>query len=113
MASELHCSWPIMLKITTVETPGECLLVVSGKVAEPWLPELKKAWESARSSLGNGRLVLDLRDVTTISSEGEAALMQMMNEGAQFLCRGVLVTHVMEKLAGKCKAENDCTRRTH
>jgi hypothetical protein len=39
----------------------------------------------------------------TISQEAENTLLEMMNEGATFRCRGVLTKHVVQQLARRQK----------
>ena len=53
-----------------------------------------------RSIFKNRELIVDLRSLTAISSEGEDVLLQLMNEKVKFLC-GVYVKEVLRQLGRK------------
>jgi hypothetical protein len=91
-----------MFKISTVDTNQERRLVVEGTLVHPWVAELRKAWGVAGHSLEGRSLVIDLKNATTIDREGEAAIFELMREGAKFSCSGVLNKHVLKQLAHKC-----------
>jgi len=92
-----------MLKITTIDTAIQRKLVLAGGIVEPWAAELSRAWESACDSLGGRKLVVDLTGVTVISRDGTHVLREMRNHGAEFICRGVYVSHVLRNLKTLCK----------
>ena len=91
-----------MFKISTFDTPEERRLVVEGTLIRPWVTELRKTWCEAGDSLDGRRMVIDLTNATIIDSEGEAAILELMQEGAKFSCSGVLTKHVLKQLAHKC-----------
>jgi hypothetical protein len=88
-----------MLKISTIDTQSERRLVVEGKLIEPWLAELTRAWKSASEEPDGRKLIIDLGNATVISREGEDALFDLMQEGARFSCSGVLTRHLLKRLA--------------
>ena len=88
-----------MLKITIVRTDRRCRLFLEGRLVSPWLAELKRAWDETRRAAPNLTLIVDLRNVTTISQEGEKVLLEMMGGGVRFVCGGVLNKHVLQQLA--------------
>jgi hypothetical protein len=88
-----------MLKITKVRTDQRCRLVLEGKLVSPWLDELKREWDVTRNCTSELTLIVDLRNVTTISQEGQNVLLGMMRDGAKFVCGGVLNRHVLKQLA--------------
>lgn len=88
-----------MLKITTIRTDRRCRLLLEGRLVSPWLVELMRAWDETRRSAPNLTLIVDLRNVTTISQEGENVLLDMMGGGVRFVCGGVLNKHVLQRLA--------------
>ena len=92
-----------MFKISIIETPSQRRLVLEGKLIAPWTAEVERAWTSAGGQLEGRRLIIDLRNVTLISGDGENILMQMMKEGAKFSTRDVLTRHVLKQLARKCR----------
>jgi hypothetical protein len=92
-----------MFKISTIETSEERRLVVEGTLIKPWVAELRRTWNEAGDSLDGRRMVIDLTNATIIDPEGEAAILELMQEGAKFCCSGVLTKHVLKQLAQKCQ----------
>ena len=89
-----------MLKITVVEDQRQRRVIVEGKLMAPWAAELTSAYQTARTDLQGRELIVDLRSLTAISSEGEDVLLQLMNEKVKFLC-GVDVKEVLRQLGRK------------
>jgi len=88
-----------MLKITTTNSEDQRTLTLEGQLVDPWVSELEKSWTDAQQMFEQGRVRVDLKDVTEISQRGENLLFQMMCEGATFnCCRGVLTRHVVNQL---------------
>jgi hypothetical protein len=98
-----------MLRISTVDTRNHRKLVLEGKLVEPWLEELRQACGRAKLDLQERKLVVDMTNVTVISHEGEATLLELMQQGAQFSCGGVLIKHMLKQLARRCggKPQNE------
>ena len=89
-----------MLKITVVEEQRRRRVIVEGKLIAPWAAELTSAYQTARTDLQDRELIIDLRSLTAISPEGEAALLRLMREKTKFLC-GVYMKEVVRQLARK------------
>lgn len=99
-----------MLKITAIDEEHQRTLVLEGKLVDPWVSELERSWSEAQHTLQSRKLVVDLRDVITISHHGENVLYLMMNEGATIRCRrGILARHVLQQLKRKWKIQ--CRKR--
>ena len=92
-----------MLKISVIDGGTERRLVLEGKLIAPWVAELRTAWGIANGQNGKSALVIDLRNVTFISQEGENVLLELMKEGAKFRCSSVLTKHVIQELARRHK----------
>jgi hypothetical protein len=88
----------VMFRISIVETRSRRSLVLEGKLISPWNNEVESAWRRAGEQLEGRKLVIDLTNVTVISSEGEKTLLELMQEGAKFCCSGVLTRHVLRRL---------------
>ena len=88
-----------MFKISIKETTGQRRLVLQGELIRPWTAEVERAWRTAAEQLRGRKLVIDLKDVTLISSDGEDTLFQLMCEGARFACCDVLTKHMLKRLA--------------
>jgi len=94
-----------MFKISIIDTPTQRTLVVEGTLVGPWVGELCTAWRNACQERGRRKLVVDLRNLTTISRAGEDAIFDLMKEGARFSCGNVLTNHVVKQLARKKQRE--------
>jgi anti-anti-sigma regulatory factor len=88
-----------MLRISTMEAHNERRLVLEGKLIAPWTTEVRSACEKARANLEGRELVVDLKNLTVISQEGENLLAALMNEGVKFRCCGVFTRQVLRQLA--------------
>ena len=101
LASVLRYHKRDMFKISTVETQSQRTLVVEGTLVGPWVAELRPSWRNACQERGGRKLIVDLRNLTTISRAGEDAIFDLMKEGAKFSCGNILVKHVLKHLARK------------
>ena len=88
-----------LLKISTIESPSLCRLVLEGKLIAPWAGELRTACERARAELRGRELIVDIRHLITISQEGECLLLELMNDGVKFRAHGVFAKHILKQLA--------------
>jgi anti-anti-sigma regulatory factor len=92
-----------MLKITILDTPDRRRLVLEGKLVAPWAAELRKECRGAAADLRGRELVIELRNVTCISKDGENVLLELMKEGVRFRSSGVFTKHIMKRLARKSR----------
>ena len=92
-----------MLRISTIDTRFRRRLILEGKLVEPWLGELREVCRNNIETLEGRKLVIDLSGVTVIGCEAESTLSELMLQGANFSCGGVLVKHVLKRLARKCR----------
>jgi len=91
-----------MLKITVVEHTRQRRLIVEGRLTAPWATELTGACRAARADLRNRKLIVDLRNLTAISPEGEDVLRRLMSENAKLVC-GVYIKEVLRQLVRKTR----------
>ena len=94
-----------MLRISTIEGHNERRLVLEGKLIAPWTAELKSTCEKARENLKGLELVIDLKNLTVISQEGENLLVALMNEGVKFPCCGVFTRQLLRQLARRARTQ--------
>jgi hypothetical protein len=87
-----------VLKITITETPEEMCWVLQGRLAEPWVTEVKASWNEVRRTHEGCHCVVDLTNITCIGKGGEELLRSMSNEGAQFIASGFYIKDVLEEL---------------
>jgi anti-anti-sigma regulatory factor len=93
-----------MLKISIKDSQTRRLLVLEGKIIAPWTDELSRAACQDLVIHPAGReLVIDLREVTDISADGEEALYCLMVQGAKFRGGGVFIKGVLKQLAQRVR----------
>jgi hypothetical protein len=92
-----------MLRISTSDTRFQRRLILEGKLVEPWLAELRQVCRNAQETLEGRKLVIDLTGVTVIGCEAESVLSDLMLQGAKFSCGGILIKHVLKRLARRCR----------
>jgi hypothetical protein len=88
-----------MLKISLIDSARQRRLIVEGKLIAPWATELRNASQEARADLCGRELVIEMKHITTISQEGENVILELINGGIRFRCRGVFTKHVVKELA--------------
>ena len=93
-----------MLRISTTDTANQRRLIVEGKLIAPWTRELRVAYDNAKTKLESRELVIDLKNLTIISQEGEDLVTQMMNEGVKFHCSGLFARLLLRQLAERSRA---------
>lgn len=91
-----HC-WE-MLRITIADTPSQQKWILAGRLTKTCVDQLRVNWQEAQTERAGRDCLVDLRDVTFIDESGEKVLEKMMDEGAQFECRGVYTAQVVEEL---------------
>jgi hypothetical protein len=88
-----------MLKITVIRSETETTLALEGKLVDPWLSEFERVWAETQSMSETHRVLIDLKDVTSISKRGQELLEGILTQGANLTCcRGVLTMHVVKGL---------------
>ncbi|MGB2897987.1 MAG: hypothetical protein WBB89_01895 [Candidatus Acidiferrum sp.] len=92
-----------MLKISIVEEREQRWLVVEGKLVAPWSDELRAACERAGSGLNGRELVIDLKNVTTISQQGENLLLELMQQGLECRGCGVFTNEILKQVARRVR----------
>ena len=92
-----------MLKISIVEGRKQRRLVVEGKLVAPWSDELKAACERAASGLDGRELVIDLKNVTPISQQGENLLLELMKHGVRCRGCGVFTNQILKQVARRLR----------
>jgi len=96
-----------MLKISIKDGRARRLLILEGKIIAPWTNELNKAACQDLVNHPAGReLVIDLREVTDISADGEEALYCLMVQGAKFRGGGMFIKQVLKQLAQRVRRDD-------
>jgi len=93
-----------MLRISIVDTPTQRRLVVEGKLISPWTTELRTACDDAKADLKGRSLVVDLKNLTIISQEGEHLITELMNENVKLQCCGPFTRLLLRRLSHRARA---------
>ena len=97
-----------MLRIINRATANEERWILCGQLVGPWVAELRSNWDQVHNRSRDRRYLIDLSDVTLIDECGEGLLGELMDEGAEFMAKGVYTKHLLENL--KCKEEGPFQR---
>jgi ABC-type transporter Mla MlaB component len=87
-----------MFRLNYSETKDEQRWILCGRVAEPWVEEVRSLWRQARAKAPQARAAIDLNDVTVIDAAGKELLKEMQRAGATFVVTGVENRYVVENL---------------
>lgn len=93
------------MRISTIDERNQRRLILEGKLIAPWVVELRTACEQARVDLGVRELVIEMNNLTAISQEGENLLMELVNQGIRFRCRGVFTKLILKQLARRARTK--------
>jgi len=94
-----------MLKISILDTPSQCRLLIEGKLIGPWATELARVWRQATADLNGRALIIDVKGLTAITEDGENVLLELMKEGARFRSSGVFTKQVLKRMARKIRLD--------
>jgi anti-anti-sigma regulatory factor len=92
-----------MLKISIVEGRKQRRLVVEGRLVAPRCDELKAACDRAGSGLKDRELVIELKNVTPISQQGENLLLEVMKQGVRCRGCGVFTNEILKQVARRLR----------
>jgi anti-anti-sigma regulatory factor len=73
-----------MLRITIIKNSNAATLRVEGRLTGPWVGELDQAWRAVAADFADGRVSVDLTDVTFVGEDGKKLLGTMYGEGVKF-----------------------------
>jgi len=92
-----------MLKISIIDGETKRQLVLEGKLVAPWTDELKSVCQGAVKDIDHRELVIDVRGLTVISTDGEEVLLGLMVHGARFRGSDVFTKEVLKQLARRAQ----------
>ncbi|HSE43337.1 MAG TPA: hypothetical protein VLH08_21435 [Acidobacteriota bacterium] len=85
-----------MLRIDVMDSVDEIRFILYGKLCEPWITELQAALVEKQRNLGNRKMIIDLKETTSIDPKGIQLLSTMYDAGVRLLTSGVLMRHMVE-----------------
>ena len=78
-----------MFRVSYSDTSDGQHWSLHGRLAGPWVDELRSCWRSARDRAPLSRAIVDLKEVTFIDPSGETLLAEMQSAGAELVATGV------------------------
>ena len=87
-----------MLKMSFNKTITEERWTLHGRLAGPWVHELRTCWKVNHRTDERSACIVDLNEVTFIDKSGERLLCMLAKDGAQFNARGIYTKHLVESL---------------
>ena len=99
-----------MLRITIHKHSVATKLDLEGRLAGPWVEELKCCWERVAGS-PRSQVLVDLTGVTFIDPKGKALLAQLWRQGARLHAVGCLTRCIVEEITKADRAGAPCSSR--
>lgn len=90
-----------MLKISITENETKRLLILEGKLVTPWTDEVRRVCGNRAIDLDHRELVIDVRGLTVIGTDGEDLLLALIVQGAKFRGKDVYTNEILKRLARK------------
>ena len=87
-----------MLKITVENHDKPLTLCLAGKLAGPWVDELRSVWRSLCSTNPQKKIAVDLAQVIFVDSNGRQLLALMLDQGADFQNAQLLTRYIVDEL---------------
>jgi len=90
-----------MLRVCYSDTANGQHWRLCGRLAGPWVDELRSCWRQSREQTPRARAVVDLKEVTFIDESGEQLLAEMQTSGAELVASGVENKHLITTLRNR------------
>jgi hypothetical protein len=84
-----------MFRASYSDTGGTQRWTLHGRLAGPWVDELRSCWKQVRERAPLARAIVDLKEVTFIDRAGEKLLAEMRGAGAELIATGVENQHLL------------------
>ncbi len=88
----------IMFRVSYSDTAGTQRWSLHGRLAGPWVDELRSCWKQARERAPLACAIVDLKEVTFIDQAGERLLAEMRGAGAELIATGVAHKYLLAML---------------
>jgi hypothetical protein len=87
-----------MMRIHVTESDDQVVLAIEGRLAEPFVSELRAAWRTARDARPERQVVADVGNVTCVDRAGRVLLQSMYANGVHFLRAGMAMQDILEQI---------------
>ena len=88
-----------MLRITVQQQVEPVTLLLEGKLAGPWVDELRAAWSSVRSSIREQRALIVLSELSSVDADGRSLLADIHSGGGVLVGSGLLARALIQEIA--------------
>ncbi len=95
-----------MLKVTLKEAPASLMLILEGRLVDPWTGEVDKGWHDAIVLAKTKQMVIDLSAVSFVDTAGEQLLVRMLEWGATIRAEGVWMRHLVQQLRARLASQD-------
>lgn len=95
-----------MLRITAEDNPRVLTFRLEGRLEGPWVHELEQCWRSLLNGASPPTICVDLSGVTYIDAAGKARLVEMHEQGANFIASDCVMKAVVAEIAGDSRTED-------
>ena len=85
-----------MLKITVDIVGNRATLELAGRLAGPWVEELRDSWQ--RAERDEGQISVVLKQVTFIDTAGRQLLAEMRQRGVGLTAEGCMTKAIVEEI---------------
>jgi hypothetical protein len=86
-----------VLRITMTNSPEEQRWSLQGQLVGQWAAELRSTWRKAHG-VDTRKCIVELIEVTSIDSNGEEVLSEIMSHGGEFIASDVYTKHLLQNL---------------
>jgi len=87
-----------MLRITLDKNSRATTLRLEGRLTGPWVDELERTWRALASDPIDGRVSVDLTDVTFVGEAGKKLLEAMYGEGAKLKASSCVTRRLVDEI---------------
>jgi ABC-type transporter Mla MlaB component len=87
-----------MLRITTEQDTDRTTILLEGRLAGPWVDELRMWWETECLLRDVGPLRVDMSDVAFVDAGGRTLLEWMVRHGVELRARGCMTRAVRDEI---------------
>ena len=87
-----------MLRISVTTGSGGATVTLEGRLAGPWVDELRASWRSLATTRDARSIRVDLDAVTFIDTAGKALLWAMHQQGAVLTATGCMTRAILDEI---------------
>jgi anti-anti-sigma regulatory factor len=74
-----------MLRVTRIDTPDVTTLKLEGKLAGPWVDEVRHCWTKLAEEKARVCVYVDLHGLSFLDASGKTLLLQMERQGSELV----------------------------